>query len=273
MNMKNLRVCFVSIFAVTLLASGGQAVGQVEDVACMCGSFGTCDIGDYEAITNLENPKPPDLVLCASDAFPGACEAYWKNRGVAVQRVSTVQEAADAIVTAAGAGKINVFVHGHGASGLQCFGPDPECIGNNPPYDDNKNDFVGKAAGKIKNFYMMGCSAAADPKGQAFLKKLAAELDTGIVKGFTGTNQMVYWYTPGNPGTECIVDDDCANAQVCKASQCATVIVKGEGTTARYETVGEKKAIPAVTSWGLAVMLLLVAAAGTLVIRRSRAIA
>jgi hypothetical protein len=49
--------------------------------------------------------------------------------------------------------------------------------------------------------------------------------------------------------------------------------VKGEGTTARYETVGEKKAIPAVTSWGLAVMLLLVAAAGTLVIRRSRAIA
>jgi len=268
--MSNLTRFSVSLAAVTLLVCSGNVVAQVQRIDCKCGSLGTCDAGDYEVITNLESPKSPDLALCASDASPGACEAYWKNRGVAVVRVATVQAAADAIVTAAGVGQVNVFVDGHGESGVQCFGPDPECIGNNSPYDVKKATFVGKTVGKIKNFSMMGCSAAAPGKGQDFLKKLTVELGANIVKGFTGTNQIVYWLTPGVPGGVCAVDSDCPNGQVCDALLCSAVVVKGEGTTATYETIGDKKEIPTVSEWGLAVMGLLVLAAGTIVMTRRR---
>ncbi len=205
---------------------------------CLCGTFGTCGAGPWTPITNLEDPKPPDCILCATDAFPTSCHDNWQ--GSDWTDVSTVQEGIAAIhacYKANGNSRVNILVQGHGMSGVQCFGPGDECIGNNAPYSDHKDKFIAELAGKIKTLTFLGCSTAADPKGQAMLQKLAKPLGAELVKGWTGTNRVL-------------------------------------ADKGGYETEGDKKEkeIPTVSEWGLAVMGLLVLTAGTVVVMRRRAI-
>ncbi len=76
----------------------------------------------FVAIDNLTTPKAPDLVLCADDAGPAACMAFWPSNNP--QIISGVQDAIVAIntkFTELGR-KINVLIDGHGSPGVQCFG-------------------------------------------------------------------------------------------------------------------------------------------------------
>ncbi len=222
------------------LAAGVMFLGTsmpAEAQDCLCGTFGTCGAGPWTPITNLEDPKPPDCILCASDAFPTSCHDNWQGHKFA--DVSTVAQAIteiEACYTQNGDSPVNILVQGHGTSGVQCFGPGDECIGNNVPFSDHKDKFIAALSGKIKTLTFLGCSTAAEPKGQALLQKLAKELKAQQVKGWTGTNRVLS--------------------------------AKGG-----YETEGDKKEkdIPTVSEWGMVVMCLLVLTAGTVVVMRRRA--
>ena len=223
------RNVLIALVAVVLLCGMSRSAEAQE---CLCGEFGECGDGPWTPITNLEDPKPPDLILCATDAYPESCESNWQNRRT--RRVSTVQGAIFEILQAPG-WKLNVLVQGHGMSGVQCFGPGDECIGNNPPYAAKKAKFILAVRGKIKTLTFLGCSTAAAPKGQGFLAKLSKELGAGFVKGWTGTNRV--WSNKGG-----------------------------------YETEGNKKArVPTLPVWGLIGLVVLLVAGGAVLFARRRA--
>lgn len=310
-----------------------RAAGQAppDDFDCLC--LGGCPaVPPLEDITNLHD-KEADLVLCASDANPDRCKAIWANNNP--QMVATVQDAIVKIKQAYDANSpavpLNVVVHGHGSSGVQCFGPSvvvgtepcgafpvcnggtcpagqscvpvdtnadqtpdacrcatTECIGNSDPaYLANKIRFVKGdetkegARGKIKDLTLLGCSTAADPKGQGFLEKLKGELDANSIKGFTGTNWFggPWSFTATTCGTFPECNGTCPAGQVCAqtdtnndqtldACRCWQRTLKAGG----YQTEGIKKTlIPTVSEWGLVVMAMLVLTAATVVIMRRRA--
>lgn len=289
--------------AVLLLGLTGAAHAQdgvPDECKCIDGCPAALDSAAAVEITNLQQPKPPDLVLCATDAEPGFCEWYWMDQlGMQVtSRVSTVQEAIAAIIAAyasAGNTPINVVVDGHGRSGLQCFGPDvaayaDQCIGNDqddsvnqpwgPTVQANKDKFVLAVKGKIKNLVLLGCSAAADPKGQGFLKKLTADLEANMVKGWEGTNWTKNKFVGPVTATVCGVFPACSDALCPKGEVCVeedTVPPEGDDAcrcrpmvAGIYASEGDKKEIPTVSEWGLVVMTLLVLTAGTMVVLRRR---
>lgn len=272
MNCAKPRL-WLTLGAASLLLIGisGSADAQLDGgESCKCGVAAACVKGAQEKITNLLSPKPPDLVLCATNAAPGACEAVWANNNP--KRVSSVQEAIDEIRAAALGGPINVFVDGHGNSGVQCFGPDNECIGNNQPYVVNKEKFIQGLRGKIKTLTLIGCSAASAPKGQGFLEKLAAELEANFVRGFTGTNWVKYEWGGDATNRPCQAFPGCSDEQgLCEDKEvCTSVDTNSDNTddacrcrpvkakAGGYWTEGVKRVkAPALSEWGLAVSTLL----------------
>jgi len=246
-----IRRRFVAVLAVyAVVGTFHVAAGQeVERFECAC--IESCGAGAVDAgspIENLRSPKDPDLILCARDNVPTACELYWdRPPAIRHERVSTVQDAIARIKdreTFLGR-PINVVVHGHGGSGAQCFGKGNECIGINPPENDNMLKFTGALIGKIERLYLVGCAVAADPHGPLFLSALSKALGGVPVKGFTEST-FTHFSTQEVDGQACAGprDNTCPGAdEICAETapesgifQCV-LVTRGDG----YTTPGVKR--------------------------------
>ncbi len=164
-----------------------------------------------------------------------------------IVKVGNVQDAIKAILEdykKQGPGHVVIF--GHGSPGHFKIGEDDLAD------PDIQAKFVNMLKGKLnqaalKQLTLYGCEVGKGVAGQAFLKKLTKGLQrpvdawTGKVYAFPNK------WSDGSP-----VPPELAN----------TFFIEDD-------TV--KKDIPAVTEWGMVVMVLLVLAAGTVVIRRVRA--
>lgn len=153
-----------------------------------------------------------------------------------IVKITTVQAAINAILAKPGS---RVVIFGHGAKGRFK-------IGENDLSDaDVQTKFIDALKGELKSLTLYGCEVSDGAEGQAFLKKLTE----GLQRPVHTWDGKVYAF--GNdPG----IPEEMRNRFYIEA-----------------ET--DKKEIPAVTEWGMVVMVLLVLAAGTVVIRRARTVA
>jgi hypothetical protein len=159
-----------------------------------------------------------------------------------IEKVGNVQDAIAAILHDFNKqGAAHVVIFGHGSPGHFKIGKDDLA---DPVIQDK---FTKGLAGMLKTLTLYGCEVSKDAEGQAFLKKLTAGLKRPV---HTWTGKVYAFPNKWPDGTA--VPAELANKFMIEATT-------------------DKKDIPAVTEWGMVVMLLLVLAAGTIVIRRSRA--
>ena len=157
-----------------------------------------------------------------------------------IEKVADVQDAIAAILLdfdEQGAGHVVIF--GHGSPGHFKIGEDDLA---DPGIQDKFIDAI-RSNELIKTLTLYGCQVSQGAEGQAFLKKLTE----GLKRPVHTWDGKVYAF-----GNDPVIPEDMQNRFFI------------EGDT-------DKKEIPAVTEWGLVVMILLVLAAGTVVIRRVRA--
>lgn len=157
-----------------------------------------------------------------------------------VEPINTVQDAIDAIHDDFKLqGPQRVVIFGYGSSGHFR-------IGNDDLADPGIQDkFITAVKGKIKSLTLYGCEVSDGAEGQAFLKKLTE----GLQRPVHTWEGKVYAF-----GNDPVIPVDMRNRFY-------------------IEDDTDKKEIPAVTEWGMVVMVLLVLAAGTVVIRRARTVA
>ena len=161
-----------------------------------------------------------------------------------IVKINNVQDAIAAIIddfNKQGAG--NVVMFGHGSPGHFKIG-DKDDLAD----PDVQDKFTNALAGMFKTLTLYGCEVGKGAEGQAFLKKLTKGLKRPV-HTWTG---KVYAF-PNKWPNGGAVPPELANGFF-------------------IEDDTDKKEIPAVTEWGMVVMVLLVLAAGTVVIRRARAV-
>lgn len=163
-----------------------------------------------------------------------------------ILKIANVQDAIDAIladyVEQGGKKPIDVAIFGHGRPGHFKIGEDWL---EDPTVQEK---FANALNGKIDNLVLYGCSVGAGHDGQKFITKLSKALKPVKIKVWTGKVYAVPNKWPHEGG---VVPEKLQNK----------FFVEGEK---------KKEEIPAVTEWGMAVMVLLVLAAGTVVIRGLR---
>ena len=238
--------------------NGGECVTTAgRNAGCWSGCL-TCASGDPfcdDTPVNLElveetNFTPVHLALVQADLkinrFQEAVtEILLKQKPPPkkIEKVGNVQDAIAAIVhdyKQQGAGRVVIFGHG---------GPGHFKIGKDDLADPEVQEKFTKAlAGMFKSLTLYGSEVSQGAEGQAFLKKLTEGLKRPV---YTWTGKVYAFPNKWPDGNA--VPPELAN-----------------GFFVEPDT---KKDIPAVTEWGMVVMILLVLAAGTVVIRRARAVA
>ncbi len=159
-----------------------------------------------------------------------------------IVKIGNVQDAIKAILNdfvKQGPGHVVIF--GHGSPGHFKIGEDDLA----DPAIQAK--FIDMLKGSIKQLTLYGCEVGHDAVGQAFLKKLTEGLQRPV---HTWTGKVYAFPNKWSDGS---------------------AVPTGLSNRFFIEDDTEKKEIPAVTEWGMVVMVLLVLAAGTVVIRRARA--
>ncbi len=218
-----------------------------SDLGCWSGCL-TCDEQDAGCVTPVTQPGaiveetnfvPVELALVQDaqiNRFQEAVEDILAKQAPPPQivKIANVQDAIDAIVAKPGS---NVVIFGHGAPGFFKVGEDDL---SNAVIQDK---FTTALKGQLKSLTLYGCEVSKGVVGQAFLKKLTKALQRPVHTW----DGKVYAF-----GNDLLIPSDLQNRFFIEA-----------------ET--DKKEIPAVTEWGMVVMVLLVLAAGTVVIRRVRA--
>lgn len=148
--------------------------------------------------------------------------------------VYTVQNAIKGITNNPG---LNVVIFGHGSPGHFKVGQDDLAD------QDVKAKFVAGVKGLVKSLTLYGCEVSQGTEGQEFLKKLTRELQRPVHTW----DGKVYAF-----GNDAVIPAKMQNRFY-------------------IEDNTDKKEIPTVSEWGLAVMCLLVLTAGTVVVIRRRA--
>ncbi len=212
----------------------------------------TCDADCEELPENLElveetNFLPVHLALVQAESkinlFQKAVHEVLAKQNPPpkeVVKITDVQDAIDAIIAdydAQGAGHVTIF--GHASPGHFKIGEDDLA--------EFQDKFIEAIREKIKSLTLYGCQVSQGTDGQAFLKKLTE----GLKRPVHTWDGKVYAF-PNKWPDGSAVPPELANKFF-------------------IEDDTDKKEIPAVTEWGMVVMVLLVLAAGTVVIRRVRA--
>ncbi len=207
----------------------------------MCEGPGCSEKVGEAALVEETNFSPVELAIVGPHRINRFVEAVQdilakQDPPAQVAKVANLQDAIGAIQAKPGS---HVVIFGHGSSGHFRIGDDDLA---DPA---NQLKFITALKGQFKTLTLYGCEVSDGAEGQAFLKKLTAGLQRPV-HTWTG---KVYAF-----GHDVLIPPDMQNRFYIEADT-------------------DKKEIPAVTEWGMVVMILLVLAAGTVVIRRARAVA
>ena len=264
---------------------------NVNDTDCpftvpVCSCTDACDLDPAAAnpIDNLDENKPPDLLLVAAPEALGnpnrgyveCCQRFVEQTfGPTATAFAPDPASAAAAVTAAynanGQQRLNVVMCGHGGPGTYYFADglfmnnSAEVASNGLTGQQNKDVFVLGARDKVKTLSFVSCSIAVD---QGFVNKMLSELHAALVKAYTGGTQCLSFEPPvvGVHGDK--KDVTCADRDFpCEDGDglCCP------GCTDADDSDCPPSAIPTVSQWGLLVMALLLLTGWKVYFGRKRA--